>query len=116
MVIEARRFGDLVELVGRGELDVAVGIVEELGKLRFQWRHDDDLWYERPEQRGCLLYRFRRRPADNLRHRFQLRNSVALHDTLRTKGNVDLPTALSQVAVDPIGGARKNRGAKHQKL
>ena len=33
LVVEAGRFRDQVELVGRGEFDVAIGVVEQLGEL-----------------------------------------------------------------------------------
>ena len=68
LIVDAGRLGDHVELVGGGKLDIAIGVVEQLGEFRLDRRHANEFRRDQPEQRTGLLLRFRRDTADDLRH------------------------------------------------
>ena len=114
--VDAEVVGDHVELVGRGELDVAPGVDEQLRQLRFLHGEVDDAAGEVPEQLIGPLGRLARAPRDDLRQLVELGQRVALRDALRAEAEVDLPPEPADEALDQGGHAGVDGAAQHQEL
>ena len=105
------------ELVGDGEVEVAPGIAEELGQLGLDRLQEDHLGTDKAKQGRGPFPGPRRGSADQLRQLLQFHQRLALHDPLRTVGQVDVATALlPKLSGQPVGDAGKDRAAQHQKL
>ena len=115
-VIETRRLRDQVELVRGRELDVAVGVAEELCEFRLARLHDDQLGGDGGKQLCRRLLGRRRRAADDLRCFLQLAYAVPLHHALRAEGDLEVAGLAPEIAIEPIGRAGKYRRAQHQEL
>ena len=100
---------DQVELVRDREVDVAVGVREELRELGLDGAERDDPDTERPEEFGGPLGPLRHHAGDDLRQREQVVEREALRDPFRTVGDVDGEVPLLQPAAEPIRDARKHR-------
>ncbi len=115
-IVDACGLGDLIELVRGRELDIAIGIVEQLRELSLPRRDPHQLRGDRGKQLGRGLLRLGRRAADDLRHVPELLDAIALNDALRTEGELEVAAHALEVAVEPVSGAGKDRRAEHQQL
>ena len=111
-VVGTSGIGDHVELVGRGEFDVPIGIGEKLRELGFDRLHADHFGRKLGEKLGRLRLRFRRRSADDLRQGQEFRHAAALHDALGTISDAEPPSLAVEVIRQPIRRARIDRGAQ----
>ena len=101
LVVEAEVVGHHEELVGRGELDVAPGVREELGQLGLFGLHPDHL--RRQSCRRVLGSVDRRSTGGSTRSAGvrRVRSSPSLGDPLRAEGDVDRTCrASATVALD----------------
>ena len=89
LVVEAEVVGHHVELVGRGELDVPVGIGEELGQLGLFGVDPDDGLGQVTEQGGGALIGMVGSSRHDLGKRVELLHGPAFGDPLGAEGHVD---------------------------
>jgi len=115
-IVEACGFRDQIELIGDCKLDVAVGVVEQLGEFRLARAGRDQLGRNRRKQGRRRLRRLRAGAADDLWGFFQLRDAPALHHPLRAERHPERAAATLEIAVEPVGSARGDGGAQHQQL
>src|SRR6516165_5381590 len=56
LIVGTRRFGDHIELIAGCEFDVAISIIKELGKLRFDRLHYDEFRRNSAEDLARLFF------------------------------------------------------------
>src|SRR5262249_14421165 len=96
--VDTHAFGNHVELVGGGELDVPPAIREQLGQLCLLDLEPYDLRHNQREKGGRPIHSLFRTAGNNLRELFQLPDPVALRDTLRTVRKVPLAAVHAEGA------------------
>ena len=115
--VEAEVVGDHVELVGRGELDVAPGVREQLGQLGLLGSSSTIVVGERagtarrPARRAAVV-----RPETICGSSKQLGHRLALGDALGAERDVDVEAELGEQPLDQRGDARVHRAAQHEEL
>ena len=114
--VRAVALGDEIELVRDREGEIAVGVGEELGKLRLDGRDRKDLHAEGCEQRAGALGRRGRGACDDLRQPIELVEGVALRDALRAVGDVDRRATFAHAARQPVGHPGEDGAAENEEL
>ena len=114
--IEVVLTGNHVELIDRGELQIAPGVGHQLADLGFHRLHLDQLGAEASEQflhslEGRVVER-----TDDLRQRTKLLQALPLRHALRAEGDADLLAGILEMTLQVRAHAGEDGRAQHQHL
>src|SRR5271157_872953 len=112
--IQAIGFGQHIELVGDGEVQVSPTVGEQLGQLGFQGRQFYDGGCNGEEQIARAANRDGIEARDDLRQLDQFLHSIAFGNALRTEGQIDIAGKRSNSLVHELGNAGADGAPQHQ--